>query len=233
MSEHAETFARRYVWQPMVRWYHWINVLCMFLLAVTGYYIGTPFGNVLGLPAPYVTGTVRFVHFVAAIVLALILILRLYWAFVGNRYAKWGGLLPLNKVRGRDVIQQAKYYLFLSSERPPYVGHNPVAGLSYIFLWVITIIQGITGLALYAEANPNGFWSFLLGWTFRLASNQTMRFIHHFLLWIFVIFFLVHLYMAILGDVEEQDGLMTSIVSGFKWPHFRRSAEDEIAELKS
>jgi len=230
MGETIQEFARRYVWQPVVRWYHWINVLCMLVLAVTGLYIGNPFVTAEGVPFPYVMGWMRFAHYVAATVLALILIVRFYWAFVGNRYARWGGVLPLNKVRGRDVWRQFKYYVFLSSDRPPYVGHNPVAGLSYILLWLLVLIQGFTGLALNAAADPGGFWWFFFGWTYALVSPQWMRLVHHWVMWFIIIFSMVHLYMAILADVEERDGAMTSMVSGFKWPHFERSVEDEIAE---
>ena len=52
MSEELELFERRYVWQPVVRWYHWFNVICMGVLAITGYYIGSPFINVSGFPNP-------------------------------------------------------------------------------------------------------------------------------------------------------------------------------------
>lgn len=218
MSESAMMFARRYVWQPVVRWYHWINVLCMFTLAVTGFYIGSPFVNVTGAPFPYITGTVRFIHFVAATILGLVLIIRLYWAFVGNRYARWKGVLPLTKRRVRDLGQQLKYYTFLGSERPCYVGHNPIAGLSYAILWALTIIQGFIGLALNAEVNPGGFWWTWFGWLFGVSANQTLRLIHHSLAWAFIIFFMVHLYMALLDDVEERDGILSSIVNGVKWP---------------
>lgn len=228
MSAKQEIFERRFVWEKVVRWYHWITVLCMFILAITGYYIGTPFVNVTGRPSPYVTGSVRFIHYVAATILALALIARLYWAFVGNRYARWSGVLPVNRERRRDLWQQFKYYVFLSSERPRYVGHNPIAGLSYAVLWLLTIVQGLTGLALNAEVNPGGFWWTWFGWLFGVSANQKLRLIHHSLMWVFIVFFLAHLYMAVLDEIEDHDGILSSIVNGVKWPHFRVSVEDEI-----
>ena len=232
MSENVRKFTRRYVWQPVVRWYHWINVLCMLVLAITGYYIGNPFGNVAGIPFPYVTAQMRFIHYVAATVLALVLIVRLYWTFAGNRYARWTGMLPLNRERARDLWKQFKYYAFLSSDRPCYVGHNPIAGLSYAILWLLTILQGITGLALNAQVNPGGFWWTWFGWLFGVSANQTIRLVHHSLMWVFIIFFLIHVYMAVLDDVEERDGLMSSIVNGVKWPPCP-AVEDEIAKRRT
>jgi Ni/Fe-hydrogenase 1 B-type cytochrome subunit len=233
MSEGQVMFERRYVWEPVVRVYHWINVLCMFVLATTGFYIGTPFVNVTGLPFPYFTATARFTHYVAATILGLVVIVRFYWAFVGNRYAQWEGVLPLNQERGRDLWKQFKYYTFLASQRPSYVGHNPIAGITYAGLWVLTVIQGITGLALNAEVNPGGFWWTWFGWAFGVSANQTLRLIHHSLMWVFIVFFLVHLYMAILDDVEERDGILSSIINGVKWPHSTPSVEDEIAQRRA
>ena len=233
MSATQERFMRRFVWEAVVRWYHWINVLAMFILAITGYYIGNPFVNVTGIPVPYITAIARFSHFVAATILAISLIVRLYWAFVGNRFARWEGMLPLSRERLQDLWAQFKYYAFLSSDRPCYLGHNPIAGLSYVVLWVLTILQGLTGLALNAEVNPGGFWWTWFGWLFGVSANQKLRLIHHSLMWVFIVFFLVHLYMSILDDIEEKDGLLSSIINGVKWPHCQQAVEDRIADRKA
>ena len=33
---------KRYIWELPVRWNHWTNVLCIVVLSVTGFFIGTP-----------------------------------------------------------------------------------------------------------------------------------------------------------------------------------------------
>jgi hypothetical protein len=53
------------------------------------------------------------------------------------------------------------------------------------------------------------------------------------LLWVFFVFFLIHLYMAILDDVEERDGILSSIISGVKWPHCDPCGEYEIAQRRT
>lgn len=45
----------------------------------------------------YWFGTVRFIHFVAAFIFFFNFIFRLYWGFVGNRYAYWTNFIPLKK----------------------------------------------------------------------------------------------------------------------------------------
>jgi len=52
-------------------------------------------------------------------------------------------------------------------------------------------------------------------------------------MWVFIIFFLVHLNMAVLDDVEERDGILSSIVSGVKWPVCDPCVEDEIARSQA
>src|SRR5512135_1369267 len=82
---------RVYVWQLPVRLYHWINALAVVTLAVTGYLIGSPLAIKSSAEASfgYWFGTVRFIHFVAAFVFFFNFLIRLYWGFVGNRYATW------------------------------------------------------------------------------------------------------------------------------------------------
>ena len=38
----ARVMQRVYVWQLAVRFFHWINALCIVVLGVTGYVIGNP-----------------------------------------------------------------------------------------------------------------------------------------------------------------------------------------------
>jgi len=59
---------RVYVWQWPVRFYHWINFLCVTVLCITGWMIGRPYSPMGGQEASfsYWFGTVRFLHFLAA-----------------------------------------------------------------------------------------------------------------------------------------------------------------------
>lgn len=206
-----------YVWEFPVRLSHWVHVAAMLTLAVSGYYIGSPFLAPPGSTSAYVMASMRLAHAVAATFLGLSLVLRVYWASVGNTYANFRGLLPLTRWRWQDFGRQIQYYLFLSNKRPAYAGHNPVAGLSYIALYALVFLQGLTGLALYAEYYPGGFWWTFFGWAFHwIARNSILRLIHHSLMWVFLIFFVVHLYLAIFSDLTEKSGIVSSIVTGYK-----------------
>ncbi|MEW6573921.1 MAG: Ni/Fe-hydrogenase, b-type cytochrome subunit [Bacillota bacterium] len=219
------------VWELPVRLFHWATALSIIVLGITGYYIGSPFGSVSGDPAQaYLMGWVRFIHFVAAFVLGVALLVRLYWFFAGNRYASWREWIPVSRERRAFFWRQLKYYLFLSRERPLHLGHNPVAGLSYLVIALLILVQGLTGFALYAEAFQDGFWRVLFGWPLVLFKNQDLRLVHHLAMWIFGAFLVVHLYMGILADIEERNGTLRSIFGGCKFEE-EKEAEQPAAAL--
>jgi len=210
---------RVYVWEPVVRVQHWLHVIAMVVLAITGIYIGSPFvGLTVDQEAGFhTTDWMRYVHFVASWILGLGYVVRFYWFFAGNKYARWADWLPLGQARWRGLWKQIRYYFFLERERPRWTGVNPVSGLTYLFLGLLLFLTGITGIALYAESFSHGFWHVVFGWVSPLFGTQTLRLVHHGLLYAYVIFLLIHLYMMILGDFEEENAPMTAIFSGWKY----------------
>lgn len=217
---------RKYVWEFPVRLQHWIHVVAMLALAVTGIYIGSPFFSLAAGQTTEISLTdgMRFSHFVAAWILGLGFLVRLYWFFVGNEYARWKSWAPVGREKLRGMWQQIRYYLFLERVRPRYTGVNPVSGVTYLILGVILVLQGATGIALFAEPLPNGFWRATFGWMLDTFGSQSIRLLHHGLMYAFAVFLVIHLYMAVLGDIEEGNAPITSIVSGWK---FERAEEDK------
>jgi len=215
---------RLYVWEIPVRLTHWVNVVSIVVLSVTGYYIGNPWlaASAREWYGPYFMGNVRFVHFVFAFIFIASLALRTYWAFAGNEWASWRNLFPFLTTKGRKALLDAlKYYAFRRREPPEVIGHNALAGLSYAGVVTLYFIQVFTGLALLGETNPTGIWHALTGWVFAFVSNQVLRQIHHLIMWLIFGFVLTHLYATFLVDSEEGNGLFSSIFSGFKFIHKR------------
>jgi Ni/Fe-hydrogenase 1 B-type cytochrome subunit len=210
---------RIYVWEFPVRLQHWVHVVTMLALAVTGVYIASPF---LGLATGQtvqvqITDWMRFTHFVSAWILGLSFLIRLYWFFVGNEYARWSGWLPFSREKIQGLVRQMRYYLFLDRVRPRWTGVNPVSGVTYLFLGLILVLQGATGAALFSEPLPTGFWRVVFGWMLDAFGPQTVRLVHHGLMYVFAIFLLIHLYMAVVGDIEEGNAPITGIISGYKF----------------
>ncbi|MGB8647747.1 MAG: Ni/Fe-hydrogenase, b-type cytochrome subunit [Anaerolineae bacterium] len=213
---------RVYVWEIPVRLTHWVNVAAIIVLSFTGYYIGNPWIQASSREwyGPYFMGIVRYVHFVVAFVFIASLLLRTYWAVAGNEWASWRGLFPFLTPDGRKYLLNAvKYYFFLRREPPEVVGHNALAGLTYAVIVILYFLQTFTGLALLGQADPNGLWHGLTNWVFVLISNQTLRLVHHLIMWLLIAFALHHVYSAFLVDAEEGNGLLSSIFTGFKFIH--------------
>src|SRR5574341_1288326 len=132
------TIQRLYVWELPVRLYHWVNALCVAALVTTGLIIVNPAPLLRANEASfgYWFGWVRFIHFVAAFAFFFNFVGRLYWGFVGNRYARWDNFLPLTPALLRKQWREAKEVLkvdvFQAKAEPiESVGHNAIAGWTY------------------------------------------------------------------------------------------------------
>lgn len=208
---------RRYVWELPVRLTHWTTFLSVGVLSVTGYYIANPFVIVSGEAyGGYLMGWMRFIHALAAIVFDVSLLVRFYWAFVGNRHARWSELIPLSRERRAGLLKMLAYYLFLRRDPYPSVGHNPLAGISYFLLYLAFIVQTLAGFALWSAAYQDGFWPLAVGWILTVFGTQTVRLVHHLTIWILVAWLVHHVYSAILVDREEKSGLISSMFTGYK-----------------
>jgi Ni/Fe-hydrogenase 1 B-type cytochrome subunit len=90
---------RVYVWEQPVRFYHWLNALVLVALIATGFYIANPLAIQSQREATnqYTMGWVRYVHFAAAYLFFFNFLFRLYWGFVGNKYANWKQFIPTSR----------------------------------------------------------------------------------------------------------------------------------------
>jgi Ni/Fe-hydrogenase 1 B-type cytochrome subunit len=210
---------RVYVWELPVRLTHWVLFFSIFILSATGYYIGHPFISVPGAAGDhFVMGTARAVHSYAAVAFILAVIVRIYWMFAGNRYARLTELLPFSLRRLQSLWKTFLYYSFIRREPDDYAGHNALAGGSYATIFAVYLIMIATGLALYAINEPVGSYlrSFeLLAPLF--GGLQMARLIHHVGMWVVLIFAVVHIYFVLLSSIIEHIGTFDSIFSGYKF----------------
>lgn len=206
----------RYVWEIPVRVTHWVNALAIVVLSVTGALIGYPY--LVGVDGGFAMGWVRFVHFVAAYVLTASMLARIYWMFAGNHHASWRAFIPwYNAVGRRNFVKMLRYYTFTGKQISYELGHNPVAAVAYAGAFALIIMQIIGGFALYAQYNPTGTLSAVTAPLLNLIGSQWLRLIHHGIMWLFAGFFINHLYSAVLMDIKERNGTLSSIFSGYRY----------------
>lgn len=213
-----ENDVKAYVWELPVRIYHWVNAVAIVILMVTGIYIGKPFAGA-GIPeeAYYsnLMGWVRYIHFFTAFVFTASFIYRMYWCFVGNKFAKFN---PFRWVFWKDTFHTVKFYLFLKNKKPHFVGHNPLALLSYwIFNYLGSVIVILTGFFMYFEPQKETIWAKLFAWVpYLFGDSFMMRSWHHLTAWAFMLFIVLHVYLAFRDDYLERCGSISSMFTGYK-----------------
>lgn len=209
-----EQRVRLYVWQIPVRVTHWITATCIVILSITGGYIADPFL----LPASgAVMSDVRFIHIVTALVFLLSGLVRTYWLLAGNRFARWKAFIPTSRYQFTELFRQAGFYGFIRREIPEVLGHNQLAASAYVVLFALLLVETVTGFALdgLMGAEPGAT---MFAWLRELAGPQLLRQIHHLSMWLILAIALFHVYSCVLVDHIEHNGLISSIISGWKFP---------------
>lgn len=216
MTTHAVWVSEsRYVFNVTIRLIHWTIFFAVLALSVTGYWIGS--GNLPGGPGGvFQMGWIRYVHTVAGWVLLAALVARIISFFAGDTYARWQSFLPHRREHFRDLKEVFLFYVFARTEYPHADhGHNRLAALTYLFVYLLLFMMVISGLALHAMAFPTG-WQSWLTWPLALFSPQTLRLLHHMGMWLIWGFVAHHVASAVLADHELKGGLMGGIFSGWK-----------------
>ena len=226
MKNRTRKLVEMYVWELPVRFYHWINALCIFILCVTGFIIANPPAIISGTEAAFVFwfGHVRFIHFVTAFVFLFNFMFRIYWGFVGNQFASWQNFIPYRKSQWMEIIEVIKVDILQVKSKPiESIGHNALAAIVYFGMFLAFLLQCLTGFGLYAQMSK-AFLPKMFAWVIPLLGGDlTVRFIHHILMWFFIIFAIVHVYLVFYHDYIERRGVTSSIIGGWKF------IEEEVA----
>lgn len=209
-----------YVWELPVRVFHWINAVCIVVLFCTGLYIGNPFVVPSTSEHAYyffLMGWARYIHFIAAFVFTANLLMRAYWFIRGNKYARTN---PLRRQYWWGVKETLKSYMFLKNNKPHYIGHNPLAELSYlIFIGLGSVLIVLTGFVMYFEPQWESAEGGLFSWIAVLFGGDSfsIRSLHHLIAWCFALFTPIHIYMAFREDWLSRNATISSIFTGYKY----------------
>lgn len=138
-----ESYTRYRVWDLPVRLFHWIAVTSFIVMVASG--LVMMFSGELGISREHKV-LLKYFHSGVGFVFLFNLILRLVWAFAGNRYARWSAILPV----GRSyALQWRAWRQARLRGRPVYfLGHNPLGRWSVMAMLMLMLGQGGTGLVL-------------------------------------------------------------------------------------
>jgi Ni/Fe-hydrogenase 1 B-type cytochrome subunit len=210
-----------YVYQAPVRLWHWVTVLAMIGLGVTGYLIGDPLPAVGGEATfSYFFANIRMIHMICGWIFAVAFLVRVYWALVGNRESRALFIVPFWSGRWwAGLFSDIRYYLFLKPHGDLWVAHNPLAQFAMFAMFMLgALVAMLTGFALLAEQWGWGTpWMNAFGWVFVLLGDpQTVRTIHHLAMWYLLLFALVHTYMVFREDVTRGSTVISTMVNGIR-----------------
>ncbi len=207
---------RTYVWEEPVRIAHWLIFFALVSLSFTGLYIHRPFLLPSGRPL-FLMATMRFIHVVSGFVLIGAFALRVYWFFKGNFWSRWSAYIPIRRQQWQGMGDMLEFYLFLRFDPGRRVGHNPLAALTYFIIYLLIFVEILTGLALYSRVVGNSVLNQFIGWLPQLIDPAYLRLIHYSLTFVFFAFVIFHVYASVLVSMEEENGLLDSIFSGWKF----------------
>ena len=171
---------------------HWINLVAMVFLIISGCIIHFPF-------VPGVMGIARGVHIFFGFVLTINCLVRVIMAFVvksaptgGTRavvkdYKTW---LPQADNR-HQLGAWIKYYLFMKKDHPQSAKLGVPQKISYLLIPVLILIMFVTGLCIWGPT-----MGATAGLTAALGGTMAVRIIHYFMMFVFVIFIFIHVYLA-------------------------------------
>ena len=129
------------VWDLPVRLFHWVNFVSVVGLLFMGFMM--LYKKELGITSLEAKIALKTVHVFIGYVFVTNLLIRLVWAFVGNRFARWSAILP-----GPGQLTQIRSYLasLKTSQPQVWLGHNPMGKLAVAFLYLLLVTMAVTGL---------------------------------------------------------------------------------------
>jgi Ni/Fe-hydrogenase b-type cytochrome subunit len=207
---------RTYVWEKPVRIAHWLMFFAFVSLSFTGLYLHRPFLLASG-HASFLMAKMRFIHVVSGFVLIAAFTLRVYWFFRGNFWSRWYAYIPIHREQWEGIGEMLKFYLFMRFDPGRRTGHNPLAALSYAIIYSLILVEILTGLALFDQVLHNPVLHQFISWLPQFIGLPYLRLIHFFLMYVFFAFIIFHVYASVLVSAEEENGLLDSIFSGWKF----------------
>lgn len=224
------------VWDAGTRWFHWINFLSVIGLIAVGTVI--LYAGDLGIPNEGKIA-LKVVHTWIGYVFALNLFWRFVWAFIGNRYARWGSFLP----GGRGYFGALREYVsgFRTGHPPQYLGHNPAARLGLGLMFLLLAIMAVTGAVLAGTDifyPPIGPW--IAEWiapagidpaslqpyakeTYDAAAYESMRAfrkpfitLHLYSFYGLLAVIVLHIVAVVTTDIREEGNIISAMFTGRK-----------------
>jgi cytochrome b len=177
------------IWDLPVRLIHWLLVICFF-----GAYITAEIDEL------------KIIHFTLGYTLAVLIVIRIAWGFIGTTHAKFSNFIRHPKA--------AISYLrsMIRREHPTDVGHNPAGALAIVALLSLGLLVSLTG------------WS-----TLHEMVGEWAEEVHEVLANFMLVIVVVHIVAVVGGSFLQKENLVKAMITGKK----TALDKDAIPESKS
>lgn len=174
------------VWDLPLRIFHW--------LLVAGFFIA------------YLTeDDLLTVHVWAGYLVTGLLVFRLIWGFIGNKYARFSSFL----CSPAKSIAYLKDLIALKTRR--YIGHNPAGAAMIVLLLVSLLATVITGFAVYGADQAAGPLAAIGS-----ANEKMWEEMHEFFANFTLVLVIVHVVGVAVESYIHRENLARAMVHGFK-----------------
>jgi cytochrome b len=181
--------AQIYVWDPLVRAFHWTLVL--------------------GFAIAYLTeDDLLQVHVWAGYVVGILVLVRVLWGFVGPTHARFADFV----YAPATAFRYMRELILFRSER--HLGHSPGGGYMVVLLLIFLAATVMTGLVVYGgdqQAGP-------LAGMFTKATGEQMEEVHEVIANITLALVLAHIAAVILASFAHRENLVRAMITGYKRP---------------
>ena len=209
-----------YVWDPVVRVFHWLLVVSFVVAYLTG-------------------EDESVIHSYAGYVILALIITRIVWGFIGSKYARFSSFIT----SPATAIQYLK--TLVRNQHPRrYLGHNPAGGWMILALFLGLGMTIFSGLQLEALEGRGPLAQFTASWTTErkaviqvATANESKHAlvrvkddhekeeeegeelweeIHEFFANFTVLLVLLHIAGVIFSSLREKENLVRAMISGYK-----------------
>lgn len=183
---------KTYVWTFLGRLVHWLIALSLFTSFISSFY-----ENLLIL------------HISLGFIFFALLILKIIWALIGPKYARWS-------TYNFDLKALKEYFIkkINNRYRDIPVGHNPASSwFAFLITW-LGIISCFLGILLFGIQEGKGIFSFLNEKYFIFMSELNIS--HTLISYLIILMVFVHISGVLIEQFYHKSNMLMAMISGYK-----------------
>jgi Ni/Fe-hydrogenase 1 B-type cytochrome subunit len=220
---------------------HWVNALSMIVAIATGLYIGHPYYQSFiadGAVDKYVMAWNRWGHFMVAIIFDVTSIIVAYLYFFSRFEQPWKKVIP-TPTNVKEFFAVLINLITLNRSKKFDSTHADSFNTIYFAIFHLLLAwMLITGLQLYVHIFPHGdssigaWWPWMLhvatDWSLPVSSWMVgstatginvmdVRIVHHYTMWLVVVWVVFHIYYQVWRTIFWQEGDIAIAFGGEKF----------------